>query len=179
MSLQVSFRVVGLYCYFQNLIVPNVTATSTVKSVMDQIVLLQPSFGYQSIVLPGNGKEIVDEMSYTFGPNSTRPFNASQPTEGARSLVGKIGPTSLVWQYYRSVTGSIDGTVCEIKLIDDGQESFATQAMNAYDPRFGAVPARFDISTYNLTWRLVQIQMSAANQARFMQAKVDALKARL
>jgi len=179
MSLQVSFRVVGLYCYFQNLIVPNVTAASTVKAVMDQIVLLQPSFGYQSIVLPGNDKEIVDEMSYTFGPNSTQPFNASQPTPGARSMVGTIGPTSLVWQYYRSVTGSIDGTVCEIKLIDDGQESFATQPMNAYDPRFGAVPANFDISTYNLTWRLVQIQMSAENQARFMQAKADALKARL
>ena len=179
MSLQVSFRVVGLYCYFQNLIVPNVTAASTVKSVMDQIVLLQPSFGYQSIVLPDNNKEIVDEMSYTFGPNSTQPFNTSQPVPGPRSLVGVIGPTSLVWQYYRSVTGSIDGTVCEIKLIDDGQESFATQPMNAYDPRFGAVPPSFQISTYNLTWRLVQIQMSPENQAKFLQAKANAIKARL
>lgn len=178
MSLQVSFRVVGLYCYFQNLILPNVTSTSTVKAVMDQIALLQPAFGYQSIVLP-NGKEIVDEMSYTFGPGSTQPFNASQPQPGARSLVGTIGPTSLVWQYYRSVTGSIDGTVCEIKLIDDGQVSFADQPINTYEPRFGAVPPNFDISTYNLTWRLVQIQMSPENQAKFMEAKVNALKARL
>jgi hypothetical protein len=177
MSLQVSFRVVGLYCYFQNLIVPNATADSTVKAVMDQIASLRPAFGYRSIVLP-NRKHIVDEMSYTFGPDSTRPFNSSQPAPGPRSLVGTIGPTSLVWQYYRSVTGSIDGTVCEIKLIDDGQESFATQPMNAYDPRFGAVPSAFRISTYNLTWRLVQIQMSPENQAKFMQAKVDALKAR-
>jgi hypothetical protein len=178
MSLQVSFRVVGLYCYFQNLQLTGIDETSTVKALMDAIKAAQPAFGYQSITLP-NGKEIVDEMSYTYGPGSTQPFNASKPANGPRDLTGVIGPTSLVWQYYRSVTGSIDGSVCEIKLIDDGQPSFAVQSMNAYDPRFGAVPAQFQISTYNLTWRLVQIQMSAENQAKFMEAKVNALKARI
>jgi hypothetical protein len=171
MPFQVSFRVVGLYCYFENLQLPTVGPTSTVRAVMDAIVAKNLGFGYKA---PG---DYVDTMTYDFTSGSTTPYNSTKPVApGMRALSDNLGSPSLIWQYYRSVTGSIDGTVCEIKLISTAQESFTTRAMNAYDPYFGAVPANFQISTYNLTWRLVQIQMTPARQQAFMQAKLAAMQ---
>ena len=170
MSLQISFRVVGLYCYFKNLQLSTVGPTSTVKAVMDAVVAAKPAFNYKP-----NG-QFVDTMTYDFTSNSTTPYNSTPPVApGMRALSDNLGNPSLIWQYYRSVTGSIDGTVCEIKLISGGQDSFAVRPMNAYDPYFGAVPANFQISTYNLTWRLVQIQMTPARQQAFMHAKIDTM----
>ena len=176
--LQVSFRVVGLYCYFENLQVPNVSAASTVKQVMDAITGIESAFSYKSVILP-NGKEVVETMSYDFSSSSTVPYNSSpNPPIGPRDLSMVLSNnTSLIWQYYRSVTGSIDGTVCEIKLISDSQESFATRSLNAFDSRFGGIPANFQISTYNLTWRLVELQLSPEKAANFMLAKANAIKA--
>ena len=175
MSLQVSFRVVGLYCYFENLQLPNVNAQSTVKDVMNEVKNVQPAFDYKSVLM--DGKEIVDTMSYDFTSSSRTPYNASgTPPDGLRDLSNVIAGTSLVWQYYRSVTGSIDGSVCEIKLLSQGQPSFAKLSLDYNDPFFGKLPANFKVSTYNLTWRLVQIQMSPANQAKFMLAKANALQ---
>ncbi|MEM8908029.1 MAG: hypothetical protein AAGD05_09310, partial [Bacteroidota bacterium] len=59
-----------------------------------------------------------------------------------------------------------------------GQPSFANQPLNFYDSFFGAIPDNFQIHTYNLTWRLVQIQMSPENQAKFMAAQATALRAK-
>lgn len=174
MALQVSFRVVGLYCYFQNMQLNGVTPTSTIQEVMNAITKANSAFQYTSI--NSSGKEIVNSMSYDFGPNSTVPFNASgTPKNGFRDLQISIGNTSLIWQSYRSVTGSINGSVCEIKLITKGQPSFATTALNYYDPFFGQVPEGFNISTYNLTWRMVQIQMSPENQAKYMMALANSM----
>lgn len=171
MSLQVSFRVVGLYCYFENLQLPTVGPTSTVKAVMDQIVIAKPAFNYTA------NAQFVDTMTYDFTSGSKTPYNSTPPVApGMRAMTDNLGNPSLIWQYYRSVTGSIGGTVCEIKLISNGQDSFTKRVMNDYDPYFGAVPANFQISTYNLTWRLVQIQMTPARQQAFMQAKIDAMQ---
>ncbi|MEL6863096.1 MAG: hypothetical protein AAFP19_01700 [Bacteroidota bacterium] len=179
MSLQVSFRVVGLYCYFENLQVPNVDPNSTVKEVMDQIVNMNLNFDYKTIEFGDNKKLLVDEMSYTFTDQSRVPYNSSTPSNGPRDLSNVIAGTSLVWQYYRSATGSFDGGApCEIKYITSGQPSFADTPMNAFDSRFGAIPPNFNISTYNLTWRIVQIQMAPELQARFMAAKAAAYAAR-
>jgi hypothetical protein len=168
MSLQVSFRVVGLYCYFENLQLPTVGPTSTVKQVMDAIVVAKPAFNYTA------NAQFVDTMTYDFTGASTTPYNSTKPVApGMRALTDTLGNPSLIWQYYRSVTGSIDGTVCEIKLISSAQDSFTTRAINAYDSYFGGLPANFQISTYNLTWRLVKIQMTPARQQAFMQAKIN------
>jgi hypothetical protein len=175
MDLQVSFRVVGLYCYFENLQLPGVSPTSTVKEVMDAIALAQPAFSYQTINT--GGKELVSELDYTFSDASTQPYNTGgRPANGPRDLSVVFGPKSLVWQYYRSVTGTMNGSVCEIKLISQGQPSFATTPLNFYDPFFGQIPEGFVINTYNLTWRLVQIQMSPENQAKYMIAMANSLK---
>ena len=174
MSLQVSFRVVGVYCYFENIRPTGVTASSSVKEVMDAISAEKPDFKYTPITLP-SGKELVDTMSYDFTDTSTTPYSSSgRPQNGFRDLSNDIGATSLVWQYYRSVTGTIDGTVCEIKLFNQGQPSFATTALDNNYSRFGSIPPNFQVSTYNLTWRLVKIQMSPEKQAAFMLAKANA-----
>lgn len=175
MSLQVSFRVVGLYCYFENLHLPSVHPTSTIQQVMDALKIAEPTFNYSAINM--DGKEIVNNMSYNFGPNSKTPYNSSRrPDDGPRDLSNHIGDTSLVWQYYRSVTGIFNRTVCEIKCLSQGQPSFSTTALNYYDPFFGAIPPEFNISTYNLTWRLIQVRMSPEKQAKFMLAQAKALQ---
>lgn len=66
----------------------------------------------------------------------------------------------------------------EIKLLSRGQPSYAIQKLNFNDSFFGALPTGFEISTYNLTWRLVQIQMSPENQAKFMIAKANLLSSK-
>lgn len=151
MSLQVSFRVVGIYCYFENLVLETVSPSSTVKEVMDAIAAVRPAFSY------GGGDE-VSTMSYTFGPESTQPYNTlTRPSNGYREESELMGPGGgTVWQYYRSVTGAINGTNCEIKTISKGQPKFAATALN----KDLNVPSGFDIATYNLTWRLVRIQMT-------------------
>jgi hypothetical protein len=175
MSLQVSFRVVGLFCYFENIQLSGVTETSTVQEVMDAIAAAKPDFSYKSVDM--GGKQIVSEIDYNFTNSSTTPYNTSgRPANGPRDLSISINKTSLIWQYYRSVTGTINGSVCEIKLITQGQPSFATTPLNTYDPYFGQIPEGFIINTYNLTWRLVQIQMSPENQANYMMAIANSLQ---
>ncbi|AGC77858.1 hypothetical protein LX97_01966 [Nonlabens dokdonensis] len=177
--LQVSFRVVGLYCYMENLQLTDVTENSTVKEVMDSIQRKNPAFSYKSMILrkgQPDEKEIVDEITYDFSASSQLPYNTSgRPDDGVRDLTGSLSSTSLVWQYYRSATGSVNGAVCELKLFSQGQPSFANTPLNMNDPFFGRFPDSFQLSTYNLTWRLVQIQMTPEKQAEFMQAKAEAI----
>lgn len=175
MALHVSFRVVGIYCYFEDLQLTTVSQKNTVKDVMDAIQAVKPDFGYTSI--PMDGKLIVNEMSYRYTDKSKQPYNASDPTDGLRKLPMPMD-ASQVWQYYRSVTGKIDGTVCELKLFAQNQPSFADLPLDYNDSNFGSLPANFVVSTYNLTWRLVSIQMSPTKQAAYMAAHVDALRAK-
>lgn len=173
MALQVSFRVVGVYCYFENLQLPSVNPGNSVKEVMDAIAAAQPDFSYTPVTL-GSGKELVDTMAYTYGPGSKKPYNSSQPADGFRDLENTIASKSVVWQYYRSVTGTIDGNVVELKLFSQGQPSYAVTPLNYNDAFFGSIPPNFKLNTYNLTWRLVTIQMSPERQADFMLAKANA-----
>jgi hypothetical protein len=171
MSLQISFRVVGIFCYFENLQLENLSPTSTVKEVMLAISQAKSDFSFKAG--PTNsGKEIVDTLGYAFSDLSTTPYNTSRrPANGFRDMSVQLGNTSLVWQYYRSVTGTIDGATCEIKLITNGQPSFALLQLNDFDPFFGSIPSNFKIDTYNLTWRLVQIQLAPESVASFANAK--------
>ena len=180
MTINVSFRVVGLYCFFENLEIPGLTEDSTVKEVMDAIAGMQTDFSYQSAMV--NNKEIVDTISYTFSNDSQVPFNASTPiAQGFRDLENQIGKLGTVWQYYRSATGSIDGgSPFEVKLLSRGQPSFAALPLNYNDPSLGSsLPDGFEVGAWNLTWRLVQIQMSPERQAQFMQGKAESLRKRV
>lgn len=173
MALQVSFRVVGLYCYFENLNLSTVSPTSTVKEVMDAIKQEKPGFDYQTIKVENSQKEIVSELIYDFNNSSTQPYNTTaRPQDGRRELSISLTPSApaAVWQYYRSITGTLNGSTCELKLFNKDQPSFADLALNSNYDYFGSLPEGFQIRTYNLTWRLVTIQMTPEKQAEFMLA---------
>ncbi len=177
--LVVSFRVVGIYCYFENLALQGVTPNSTVKDVMLAIKATPEGsfFNFESGAMP-SGKEVVNKISYEFNDGSRTPYNTSaRPANGYRDLENKLDAMPyLVWQYYRSVTGTIDNSVVEIKLISKGQPSFADQPLNYFDPYFGSIPASFVPSTYNLTWRLVQLQLSPEKVEKFQVAQQNIVK---
>jgi hypothetical protein len=174
----VSFRIVGLYCYFPLLELEGVDASSKVKDVMNAIKKVHPEFGYESVMM--GGKEIVDKMSYTFSPDSVKPFNATMPTDGFRDLENAHGGTSRIWQYYRTVSGTFEGQTdfSEIKLVSLHQPSFADLALNDTTPGFSIIPDNFTVRNYNLTWRLVEIQIAKERQVNFLQAKAAALAAK-
>lgn len=156
MTTKVTFRVVGIYCYFPYLDLP-VEPGDTVKKVMDAVVQAQPAFSY-------NGKSGgVDTMSYNFSASSTRPPNTSGvPGFGPRNEAESLGSSeALVWQYYRSVSGTFPGndTLYEIKIANPtfSQPGYSTTALNAGIQ----VPSNFTIFNYNLTWRLLKLQITA------------------
>lgn len=171
MSVNVTFRVVGLYCYIPNQDLTTVDPSSTVESVMDAVAAQNPNFSYESMMLPANQKKLVDKISYTFDENSEQPPNSGVPKPGFRSEEIVLGPISLVWQYYRTVTVDLGGNIFEIKTNTPGQRSYADVALN----EDVAVPDGANILSYNLTWRLVKIEMSPENMKNYMEAKAKNL----
>jgi hypothetical protein len=157
MTTKVTFRVVGIYCYFPYLDLP-VEPGDTVKKVMDAVVQARPAFSYHG----ASGG--VDNMSYNYSASSTRPFNTRDPgpANGLREEAESLGSSeALVWHYYRSVSGRFpDGdTLYEIKIANPtfSQPGYSTTALNAGIQ----VPSNFTIFNYNLTWRLLKLQITA------------------
>lgn len=172
MSVNVSFRVVGLYCYFENLELTTVDASATVEEIMDAIAVERSDFQYTSMTLP-NGKKLVNKMSYVFGSQSTRPYNSGVPVPGPRSEETVLGPISLVWQYYRSVTVGNGGTPFEVKTITPGfgQPSYTETPLD----QNAIVPPGYEVGAYNLTWRLVKIELTPENMQNYMKGKAAAI----
>ena len=177
MALTVNFRVVGVFCYLPNLSFPQLSPQSTVKEVMDAIAAQNSDFKYDA----GGTPLKVDRIQYTFGPTSIKPpnsrlFHPGDPRQnGTRDIETNLGNTALVLQYYRSVSGLVDGVPVELVLPTVGQPSFEITALNAgFTP-----PPSFQPVAYNLTWRLVQIQISDETRTKFLSAKLDARNKRL
>lgn len=163
MTTKVTFRAVGIYCYFENLELESIDpSTSTVKDVMDAIQSKGLGFTYEE------KNHTVDALAYRYSELSTRPFNTVYaPPYGFRQEEEAIGSSeAFSWQYYRSISGTLPGddTVYEIKIVN------ATYTQ----PRYGQtllssgqqLPAGFKISTYNLTWRLLRLQLSPESAKR-------------
>ncbi|NET00840.1 MAG: hypothetical protein F6K61_09755 [Sphaerospermopsis sp. SIO1G1] len=154
MTIPVTFRVVGIYCYFQTLQVP-VEPTATVKEVMEAIQNMGLRFSFET----NSTGSFVNKLSYDYQSNgnhpSKRPSNTSrQNLDGSHSIEESgNGNVSTVWQYYRSTTVKIGGSPFEIKTITPGQPSFATTSLN----KDVNIPSGSSIQAYNLTWRLVSI----------------------
>ena len=174
MTTRVTFRVVGIYCYFPDLDLP-VEPTDTVQKVMDAIKIVRPAFNY---AYKGG---TVDMMSYDFSDASTIPPNvygapANRPKSGPRDEEELVGSSqALAWQYYRSVSGTFgdDKSLYEIKIVNDTptQPKFSETALN-FGQQKG--PANFTIVRYNLTWRLLKLQLSAEGAAKRAQRMVNA-----
>lgn len=171
MTTKVTFRVVGIYCYFPYLELP-VEPTDTVQQVMDAIKIKRPAFNYAC------KDGTVDMMSYDFSTESTVPPNvygapAEKPKPGPRDEEELVGSSqALAWQYYRSVSGTIgdDKSLYEIKIVNDtsSQPKFSETALNWGEQ----VPSGFSIVRYNLTWRLLKLQLSAEGAAKRAQRMV-------
>jgi hypothetical protein len=166
MALTVNFRVVGVFCYLPNLSFPQLTPQSTVKEVMDAIAAQNPDFTYDA----GGTPLKVDRIQYRFGASSVTPPNSKLASPGTRDIETSLSSTALVLQYYRSVSGLIGGVPVELVVPTVGQPSFAVTAL---DQGFAAPPS-FQPVAYNLTWRLVQIQISDETRTKFLTAKLDA-----
>ena len=170
MTTKVTFRVVGIYCYFPYLDLP-VEPTDTVQQVMDAIKIVRPAFDYTPI------RGTVDSMSYTFSDESTVPFNTyggpdKRPENGSRIEKELLGSSeTLAWQYYRSISGNFPGddTLYEIKIANPTftQPPFSETALNWGEQ----VPSGFSIFNYNLTWRLLKLQISAEGAAKRAQRR--------
>lgn len=156
---RVNFRVVGLYCYLPDLNLQDVSPQSTVKEIMELIQFENPSFQFTPSPTGGSPIEIVEQMSYDFtNPPSVTPVNSTTPiVPGFRVLKNQLENSPIsIWQYYRTVFGIINGTECELKLLSSSQPSYATTSLNE---SLLPLPEGFEIISYNLTWRLVQIEI--------------------
>lgn len=155
MSLQLNFRVVGLYLYFPDLSLADVEPTSTVKEIMKQFKDTR-GFTYESAETDSR-KEIVTSMTYNYSASSKLPDNSSGvPPLGSRTLVSIIGDdvdVSRVWQYYRGAKVVISGQEVDIEFPTSGQPSFTALSLNEGN----SLPADIPIISYSLTWRLVTI----------------------
>jgi hypothetical protein len=170
MTTKVTFRVVGIYCYFPYLDLP-VEPGHTVKEVMDAIVQAQPAFSY----FDPNGNVVT--MSYNYSEASTRPLNTVNPgpANGPRDEQEVVGSSqALAWQYYRSVSGKFPGddTLYEIKIANP---TFTQPPYNQTPLNAGIqVPSGFSIFNFNLTWRLLRLQLSPEAAAKRAQRMVKA-----
>ena len=168
MKTKVTFRAVGIYCYFPYLDLEKIDPlTSTVKDVMDAIQARDLGFSYT------DKGGTVDTLSYTYSSLSTQPFNTLHaPPDGFRQEEEAIGSSvAFSWQYYRSISGTFPGdeTLYEIKIAN------ATYTQ----PKYGAtllssgqqIPPGFKIFNYNLTWRLLRLQLSPSAAARRLESR--------
>ncbi len=157
MTTKLTFRAVGIYCYFPYLELENIDPLkSTVKDVMDAIKAKGLGFNY----IPRGGT--VDTLSYTYSDDSIRPFNTQGvPDNGPRMEEEALGSSeTLSWQYYRSISGTFPGdeTLYQITIANPTftQPKFGETLLGSGQQ----IPAGFKIFNYNLTWRLLRLQVS-------------------
>jgi len=178
-SFRVSFRVVGTYCYYESVDLGELyglSPASTMKEIMDKLVEHtgnQFSYSYG----PADGGNVVVYMAYNFEGNSKVPYNTQysgghgRPGNGLRSVKQNIQDegTSYVWQYYRSVTGVLNGGgPYEIKNVSfDKQTPFDQRS---FEDQLG-LPPGFEVGAYNLTWRLVAVTLSSERADAFRVAE--------
>lgn len=159
-DLIVTFRAVGIFCYFDQVNINQITLasnaptgtpdpstlseTSTVKDIMlalmwdknnvtlptDTPGVFEPNFAFTF----SPSENTIESISYTYQPQSTRPWQTSAvPGSGRRSIASNLNADpKQVWQYYRSVSGKFPENTgfTEIKLV----------AANYQQPPFGTTP---------------------------------------
>ena len=185
-SFKVNFRVVGLYCYYENIDLGELyglTPKNTMQDIMDKLQEhTNFQFNYQHASLD-DGKDIAISMEYNFDNNSQVPPNTQYTNKGRpdnkkrglNMLIQNQG-TSFLWQYYRSVTGILKGKPYTVKLSSlDNKTSFTKRNWtNNWNSQDLILPEGFEPTTYNLTWRLVAVTLSPDKAGDFMQAQNNA-----
>jgi len=183
MSLKVTYQAVGVYAFFPQLELSNITENSTIKDILDAVKELKSSqmdmFEYDSIPIGSDpAKQIVTGIGYRFVEGtSTVPPNSKNAKNGYRfSKGGKIVEEgenffrTLVWQYYRGVTGTYEGSNERviIRLPSIGQPLFSnTTLFEDIDRNRSMVPGNFNIESYDLTHRIVAVPKPSSKLALY------------
>jgi len=184
-SFKVSFRVVGTYCYYQAIDLGELyglTPANTVRDILDKFVEYtngQFSYSYGPI---DNG-HIVTNMAYDFEKNSKVPYNTqytntgNTPDFGQRAVNQQInqtvidgagGPFSTIWQYKRTVTGVVGEVSCEIEINSADKQTPFDQ--RTFEDQL-ELPEGFSIESFNLTWRMMAVNLNAEKEAQFKAAE--------
>jgi len=192
-DLIVSFRAVGLYCFFNQVNINQIQlaedaphgldpASLTAESTVEEIMLAL-MYDKNNVTSDGNRNfsftksgAVISSMQYTYEPgDSTRPFQTSaHPPKGMREIQSDLGvDPSRVWQYYRTVSGRVGESegFTEIKLIAANfqQPPFSETPLNTYlDGSIAQIPSGFALNNYNLTWRCVTIDFSPEAKEKYL-----------
>lgn len=172
MPLPITFRAVGIYSYFDNIVLNDLDGTSTILQILDALKTKYPAFSFNAGPTR-EGKLIVTEIGYDFSAASSQPPNVSgPPILGPRSLDTVISQgTSQVWQYYRSAIFSDGTSEFEVRNRTIGQPSFALTPIGS-----GLItPAGAHLVRYKLVFRNVSIELSPEKQIDYLNAKMVAL----
>jgi len=182
------FQAVGVYCYFPDLEIEGDPTTTTIKQAMEQVRDQRSGFNFDD---SGEGK--LDLLSYMYSSSSCVPPNASQlpiPT-GLRTLSNSLSTNpSDVWQYYRSVFGTVNTKDCEqpakpctnqfencleFKLRTPGQPSYNNYPLITDEENQELESFGVSIKAYCVTWRIIQVKLTPAALRKFLHAKLVAL----
>ncbi|HAA16275.1 MAG TPA: hypothetical protein DCE41_33065 [Cytophagales bacterium] len=185
MAINLQFQVVGPYLFRKSIqMPPSITPDSTVKEVLDVLSdkpnggqnPLIPNFNYwagHGTVNPQNNKVVA--LMYEFTSESTIPPNAKLQGDGFRLFSNLIdipasftdipSNTSVIWQFYRSVTGRFvnqpEGTELTVRLKIFGQPQFDITPLNKVTRGSNVLEdENFIVDTYNLIFRQVRVDLN-------------------
>ena len=168
MAITVNFRVVGIYCYFPNVKL-DLEPSAKIKDVHEAIVEMDPKphngifeIMYDGLNLTGFKYKYTNESIL---PPDATDYRAEGDDDNIRTLSETDDRKEMrVWQYYVSAIMEKAGSNRIIIARDpeqrDPQPSYATTRLNAGLPTQVLEECGFQVSAYNLTWRLLTINLN-------------------
>lgn len=188
MAITVNFRVVGIYCYFPNMQL-NLQPSAYIKDVHKEIVEMSPKphNGIFEILYENDANsEDLTGFKYEYTNDSIEPIDATDyRAEGDDDNIRTLKETATyapeedpetakpremrVWQYYVSAImekaesnreGSNRIIIARDPVLKGRQPSHVNTALNKGLPTQVLQECGFHVTAYNLTWRLVTINLN-------------------
>ena len=167
-GITVNFRVVGIYCYFPNMEL-DLDPDAKIKDVHDAIVEMDPKphngifeIMYDGLNLTGFKYKYTNESIL---PPDATDYRAEGDDDNIRTLKETgDGEETRVWQYYVSAIMEKAGSDRIIIARDPKQRGKQPSHVNT--PLDQGLPTQvlrdygFHVTAYNLTWRLVTINLN-------------------
>ena len=182
-GITVNFRVVGIYCYFPNMKL-DLEPSATIKDVHEKIVGMNPKphNGIFEIMYDNVNPKNLTGFRYEYTNESEKPDDATpsiiqSDEDRIRTLSETVtyapgddpenaDPREMrVWQYYVSAimenAGSDRIIIARDPVLKGHQPSHATTPLNMGLPtQVLEEDYDFHVTAYNLTWRLVTINLN-------------------
>ena len=171
-GITVNFRVVGIYCYFPNMKL-DLEPSATIKDVHEKIVGMNPKphNGIFEILYENDANsEDLTGFKYEYTNDSIEPIDATDyRAEGDDDNIRTLketgdGEETRVWQYYVSAimekAGSDRIIIARDPVLKGKQPSHVNTALNKGLPTQVLQECGFHVTAYNLTWRLVTINLN-------------------